>query len=69
MGAAEAPAPFSGVQLTTIEARDIADIGRGFDVLSRTSIDGLIVMPDPVTLVHPNRIVALLFAALHESAP
>jgi putative ABC transport system substrate-binding protein len=59
MGALEALASSSGVQLTTIEVGDIADIGRGFDLLSRASIDGLIVMPDPVTLVHHNRIVAL----------
>jgi putative tryptophan/tyrosine transport system substrate-binding protein len=59
MGAVEALASSSGVQLSTIEVRDIADIGRGFDVLSRASIDGLIVMPDPVTLVHHKRIVAL----------
>jgi putative tryptophan/tyrosine transport system substrate-binding protein len=60
MGAIEALASSSGVQLSVIDVRDVAEIGRGFDMLSRTSIDGLIVMPDPVTLVHRDRIVELV---------
>ena len=59
MGAIQALASSSGVQLIMIDVRDDADIGRGFDVLSRSSIDGLIVMPDPITLVHRDRIIEL----------
>jgi putative tryptophan/tyrosine transport system substrate-binding protein len=63
-GAIETLASSSGVQLTVIDVRDVAEIGRGFDTLSRTSINGLIVLPDPVTLVHHHRIVEL--AAEHK---
>jgi putative ABC transport system substrate-binding protein len=64
MGAIETLASSSGVQLTVIDVRSVAEIVRGFDILSRTSIDGLIVLPDPVTLVHHDRIVEL--AAEHK---
>jgi len=64
MGAIEALASSLGIQLSAIDVRDIAEISRGFDMLSRTSIDGLIVMPEPINLVHHDRIVEL--AAEHK---
>jgi putative ABC transport system substrate-binding protein len=59
MGAIEAAAPSLGIQLATVGVRDLAEIDRAFDALARESIGGLIVMPDPVTVVHRERIVAL----------
>jgi putative ABC transport system substrate-binding protein len=58
-GAIEAAAPSLGCQLTPVAARDVAEIERAFDGFARESIGGLIVMPDPITLVHRDRIVAL----------
>jgi putative ABC transport system substrate-binding protein len=63
MGALEAVAPSLGVKLTTVSTRDAAEIDRAFDAFAGESIDGLIVMPDPITLVHREQIVAL--AARH----
>jgi putative tryptophan/tyrosine transport system substrate-binding protein len=57
MAAIEASAPSLGVQLTTIDVRDVTEIERAFDVLTRDSIGGLITMPDPITLVHRDRII------------
>jgi putative tryptophan/tyrosine transport system substrate-binding protein len=59
MGAIEASAPSLGVQLTTVDVRDVTEIERAFDVLTRDSIGGLITMPDPITLVHRDRIIDL----------
>ena len=60
--AMEAAAPSLGLQVTPVGVRDLAEIERAFDVLP--SIGGLIVMPDPITLVNRERIVAL--AAEHQ---
>ena len=57
--AMEAAAPSLGLQLTAVAAPDMAEIEHAFDALSRASVGGLIVMPDPITLVHRERIVAL----------
>lgn len=47
------------VQLTRVEVRDLAEIDGAFDTLSRVSIEGLIVMPDPTTLTYRARIIEL----------
>jgi putative ABC transport system substrate-binding protein len=47
------------VQLDAVDVRDLAEIDVGFDTLSRASIEGVIVMPDPVTLIHRDRIIEL----------
>jgi putative ABC transport system substrate-binding protein len=47
------------VQLNRVEVRDLAEIEAAFDVLSRAGIEGLVVMPDPVTLIHRERTIAL----------
>ena len=60
MGAIEARAPWLGIQSTMINVRDLAEIERAFKGLARNSIGGLVVMPDPITLVHRERIVALV---------
>ena len=39
--------------------RDLAEIDGAFDMLSRASIGGLIVMPDPTTLKLRDRIIEL----------
>jgi ABC-type uncharacterized transport system substrate-binding protein len=57
--AMEAAAPSLELQLTPVSVRDLAEIERAFDALARPSIEGLIVMPDPITLVNRERIVAL----------
>jgi putative ABC transport system substrate-binding protein len=62
--AMEAAAPSLGLQLTPVSVRDLAEIERAFDALARLSIGGLIVMPDPITLVNRERIVGL--AAEHQ---
>src|SRR5437660_361248 len=64
MGAIEALAPSLGFQLTTVDVPGVADIERAFDALARDSIGGLIAMPDPITLVHRDRIIDL--AAEHK---
>ena len=64
MGAIDALASSLGVQLTVVDVRGIAEIDRAFDMLSRASIGGLIVMPDPITLVHRDRFIEL--AAEHK---
>jgi putative tryptophan/tyrosine transport system substrate-binding protein len=64
MGAIEALAPSLGFQLTTVDVRDVADIEHAFAALARDSIGGLIAMPDAITLVHRDRIIAL--AAEHK---
>jgi hypothetical protein len=48
-----------GLELTPLGVSDIAEIERAFDALTGSSISGLVVMPDPLTLVHRERIVAL----------
>jgi putative ABC transport system substrate-binding protein len=53
-------APALGLQLRPFGARNLAEVERAFDTFARESIDGLIVMPDPVTLVHREQIVALV---------
>ena len=63
MGAIKAAAPSLGVQFTAVDVRDLTEIERAFDVLARDSISGLIVMPDPITLLNRDRIVEL--AAKH----
>jgi putative ABC transport system substrate-binding protein len=52
-------APSLGLALTPLGVHDIAEIERAFEASERRSMDGLIVMPDPLTLVHRERIVAL----------
>ena len=52
------------VQLTTVSVGGIAKIERAFGALARGSIGGLIVMPDPIALVHRDRIIGL--AAEHK---
>jgi putative ABC transport system substrate-binding protein len=52
-------APSLGLALTPLGVHDIAEIERAFEASERQSMDGLIVMPDPLTLVHRERIVAL----------
>jgi ABC-type uncharacterized transport system substrate-binding protein len=47
------------VQLDAVEVRDLAEIDAGFDTLSRASIEGVIIMPDPVTFIHRDRIIEL----------
>jgi putative tryptophan/tyrosine transport system substrate-binding protein len=64
MGAIEALAPSLGFQLTTFDMREAADIERAFDALARDPVGGLIAMPDPITLVHRDRIIGL--AAEHK---
>ena len=48
-----------GVRLIVVGVSDIASIERAFDSIAPASIAGLVVMPDPITLVHRERIVAL----------
>jgi putative tryptophan/tyrosine transport system substrate-binding protein len=52
--AMEAAAPSLGLQLTAVAAPDMAEIEHAFDALSRASVGGLIVMPDPITLGGPT---------------
>ena len=59
MGAVETAASSLKLQLSTAEVRDLAEIDAAFDMLSRASIGGLIVMPDPTTLNHRDRIIEL----------
>ena len=59
MGAIEAVASSLKVQLSAAEVRDLAEIDSAFDMLSRASIGGLVVMPDPTTLAHRDRIIEL----------
>jgi putative ABC transport system substrate-binding protein len=58
-GAMDKIAPLLGLELTPLGVSDIAEIERAFDALTGNSISGLVVMPDPLTLVHRERIVAL----------
>jgi putative tryptophan/tyrosine transport system substrate-binding protein len=59
MRAVETAASSLKLQLSTAEVRDLAEIDAAFDMLSRASIGGLIVMPDPTTLNHRDRIIEL----------
>jgi hypothetical protein len=59
MRAIETLAASLKVQLTVVEVRDLAEIDGAFDTLSRASIEGLIVMPDPTTLTYRARIIEL----------
>jgi putative tryptophan/tyrosine transport system substrate-binding protein len=60
MGAVETLASSLKVQLTSVEVRDLAEIDTAFDMLSRASIEGVIVMPDPATFIHRARIIELV---------
>jgi putative ABC transport system substrate-binding protein len=64
MGAIEAAAPSLGLQFSPIDVRDLTEIERAFDTLVRNSVSGLILMPDPITLLHRDRIIEL--AAKHK---
>jgi putative ABC transport system substrate-binding protein len=57
--AMEVAAPSLGLQLSPVVARDIADIEHAFHALASASIGGIIIMPDPITLMNRERIVAL----------
>jgi len=57
--AVEVAAPSLGVQVTTLGVRDLSEIERGFETLARESIEGLIVMPDPVNSINHGRIIDL----------
>jgi putative ABC transport system substrate-binding protein len=56
-GAMETAAPSLGLQLAPLGALDISEAERALDGLTR--VGGLVVMPDPFTLVYRERIVAL----------
>jgi len=57
--AVEAAASSMGVRVTVLGVRDLPEIERGFEMLARESMEGLIVMPDPVNSIHHVRIIEL----------
>jgi putative ABC transport system substrate-binding protein len=63
IGAVEAAASSMGVRVTVLGVHDLPEIERGFEMLARESMEGLIVMPDPVNSIHHVRIIEL--AAKH----
>jgi len=63
LGAVQAFAPSFGVEVKALDARDVAVIERGLDLLAREPNSGLIVMPSPAATVHLEAIITL--AARH----
>jgi putative ABC transport system substrate-binding protein len=61
--AIEAAAPSLGVHVTAAGIRDLSEVERAFETFARESIEGLIVMPDPVNSINNGRIIEL--AAKH----
>jgi putative ABC transport system substrate-binding protein len=57
--AIETLAPSSGVQVTPVRVRDAGDIERAVNAFAPGPDPGLIVLPDAVTLVHRDLIIAL----------
>jgi putative tryptophan/tyrosine transport system substrate-binding protein len=61
--AIEAGGPSLGISVSGAPVRDVGDIGRAFDALTRWADSGLIVPGSPVTSVHRDMIIEL--AARH----
>jgi putative tryptophan/tyrosine transport system substrate-binding protein len=62
-GAVEAVAPSLGVRLTAIEVHDALEIEHPIEAFARVPDGGLMVLPNPVTVMHRNLIIEL--AARH----
>jgi putative tryptophan/tyrosine transport system substrate-binding protein len=59
MGAIQAAAPSSRVELKALDARDAATIERGLSAFAREPNGGLIVAANPATSIHRELIIAL----------
>jgi ABC transporter substrate binding protein len=59
MRAAEGVAPSLAIELVSSHVEKPADIARAIESLARVPDGGLVVLPDPTTLVHRDLIIAL----------
>src|SRR5262249_56942049 len=58
-GAVKGAAPSFGVEISPIGVANAAEIERGITVFAREPNGGLIVLPVPTTVIHPNLIINL----------
>jgi len=57
--AVKSAAPLYGIQLTLAEVRSANDIGRAMEAFAQQPAGGMIVLPNAVTLLHRDLIIAL----------